>query len=151
VKDLHEILKQNEGLSFSVGFRLKDFKFAEDETTKQEILIVERGDLMEVSIVTFPALPAAEMTFVKNGPLPKTLTDFEKALVAEGYCKTRMDAHRFTLVVKNSLHLFKSELPPGGAHADEHPWLDVKHIPQLKAATDLAVKARELLSRPNLG
>ena len=42
VKDLYEVSKQTKGLNFSVGFKLQDFKFAEDEK-HGEILIVEKA------------------------------------------------------------------------------------------------------------
>ena len=68
VKDIYTVLKHNGGLNFSVGFTLEEFEFndvMEDEDDPW--LIVQKGDLMEVSIVTFPSQKDAKMTFVKTG------------------------------------------------------------------------------------
>jgi HK97 family phage prohead protease len=144
VKDLYEVAKQNNGLSFSVGFILEDFEFVDQEkAVDNEFLIIKSGDLMEVSIVCFPACAEAEMSFIKQSP--NTLAEFEKALVAEGICKSRNEANRITLAVKKSVHLFHGKTPQEAARVIEptHPLLDVH---KLRAATDLAIKARALLS-----
>jgi HK97 family phage prohead protease len=60
-RDLHSIIKHSGGLNFSVGFRLEDFDVDEKAKPGQPWLIVKRGDLTEISIVTFPALAEARM------------------------------------------------------------------------------------------
>jgi HK97 family phage prohead protease len=68
-RDLYEAAKQIGGLSFSVGFRLEEFELVEAKNSKRgEILVVKSGDLLEVSIVSFPACGQATMTHVKNAP-----------------------------------------------------------------------------------
>jgi HK97 family phage prohead protease len=146
VKDLYEAAKQNGGLNFSVGFTLEDFEFVDEDQAKSgedAWLVIKKGDLMEVSIVCFPACVEAEMSLVKSNP--NSLTEFEKVLVADGLCKNRSDAQRITLAVKNSPHLFydKAALEAASHQTPNRPWLDVS---KLQAATDLAVKARAFLS-----
>jgi HK97 family phage prohead protease len=62
-RDLHSIIKHSGGLNFSVGFRLEDFDIVEEKKLKpgEPWLIVKRGDLTEVSVVTFPACASATM------------------------------------------------------------------------------------------
>jgi HK97 family phage prohead protease len=71
VRDAYEIIKQNSGLSFSVGFKLEDF-----EETKTH-LIIKQGDLHEVSIVSFPACVDAVMDF-KSTALVKAAAEIER-------------------------------------------------------------------------
>ncbi|MBO4228438.1 HK97 family phage prohead protease [Bradyrhizobium neotropicale] len=141
VRDLHEIAKQNGGLSFSVGFVLEEFDFVENDAG-DDSLVIKRGDLMEVSVVTFPAQVEAEMEFVKHAP--NTLTEFEKALVADGLCRSRGEARKLTLAVKNSLHLFHGKPPTGSESAASQPssGLDV----QLKACSDQIARFKAVLS-----
>src|SRR5262245_57670688 len=98
---------------------------------------------MEVSVVVFPAQLEAEMTFVKNDP-PNTLAEFEKALIANGLCRSRSEAKRLTQAVKASAHLFQGKVPPVVVPASDnpHPWLDAS---VLKAAVDLTTKAKAIL------
>jgi HK97 family phage prohead protease len=139
VRDLYEIAKQNQGLSFSVGFLLEDFEFPnEKDTSEDAALIVKSGELIEVSVVCFPACADAKMAFVKQQP-PDTMAEFERALIAEGVCQSRNEAHRIALAAKRSIHLFQ---PRPLEAAPPHPLLDVH---KLKAATDLAARAKELL------
>ena len=151
VKDLYEVTRQNGGMNFSVGFRLKEFEFVDEEEEAQQKddgvapwLIIKEGDLMEVSVVPFPAQLEAELTFVKEGP-HGSLAEFEKALVAMGLCKSRQEAKKLTLAVKQSSHLFLDK-PASGAPEpvidEPHPWLDAS---KLMAATDLAVKVKAML------
>jgi len=168
VRDLYEVTKGNGGLNFSVGFTLLDFEFVEppeeEDPADQDAndsqldadgvegpseppawLIIKQGDLMEVSVVPFPAQLEAEMTFVKRRPIiPGTMAEFEKALVADGLCRSRSEAHKFALFAKSSAHLFQGKSPPSGANTSPHhrPLLDVS---KLRAATDLAVKVKAML------
>lgn len=143
VKDLYEASRQNGGMNFSVGFTLEEFEFVDEKDSEDgEYLIIKQGDLMEISVVVFPAQLEAEMTFIKHAP-PSTLAEFEKALVADGLCRSRNEAQRLTQAVKASAHLFhdkQAEVP--AAVTTTHPLLDVK---MLKACHDLAARANRAL------
>lgn len=149
VKILHRILKQNNGLSFSVGFYLQDYEFVESEKGADEngdtdyVLEVRKGDLTEVSIVPFPAQPEATMDFVKHRDVDlENVAAFEKVLRDNGISKSRNEAHAIVQLVKNNPHLFGQPLlvPPKKPAA--HPLLDAH---QLKAATDLLAQMRQSL------
>jgi HK97 family phage prohead protease len=150
VKDIHHVLKQNGGLNFSVGFTLEEFEFNDAmENEDDPWLIVQKGDLMEVSIVTFPSQKDAKMTFVKTGSSSvlelDTMADFEKALVADGLCSSRREAHKLALWAKSNVHLLqpKTSLLTEKAKAETaHPLLDVS---MLKPMADLIAKARAQL------
>lgn len=145
VKMLHRVLKQNNGLSFSVGFYLQDFDFVEDEAGPDKdgdtnyILEVRKGDLTEVSVVPFPAQPEAVMDFVKHA---ETLSDFERALIANGWALSRNDAHKLMQLCRNSIHLFETPMQVPKIASPNRPMLDAH---QLKAATDLLAKMRQSL------
>jgi HK97 family phage prohead protease len=151
VKDVHTVLKQNGGLNFSVGFTLEDFEFndvMEDEDDPW--LIVKKGDLMEVSVVTFPSQKDAQMTFVKTaGADPATeldtMAEFERALVAAGLCDSRREAHKFALWAKSNVHLLqpKTSLLTEEAKASQpYPLLDASMLTPVR---DLIAKARAQL------
>jgi HK97 family phage prohead protease len=142
VKDMYAVLKQNGGLNFSVGFALEKFEFNDVmEKDDDPWLIVQKGDLMEVSIVTFPSQKDARMTLVKE---LDTMTDFEKALVADGVCNSRSQAHKLTAWAKQNVHLLQPKIPLLGDKADvpQHPLLDAS---MLKPVADLIAKARAQL------
>jgi HK97 family phage prohead protease len=140
VKDIHTVLKQNGGLNFSVGFSLEEFEFNDVmENDDDPWLIVQKGDLMEVSIVTFPSQKEAKMTFVKE---VDTFAEFERALMADGLCKSRNEAHRLALWAKQNVHLLQPKTPLLVDKAKEtqpHPLLDAS---MLKPMADLLAKAR---------
>jgi len=149
VKDIHTVLKHNGGLNFSVGFKLEEFEFndvMEDEDDPW--LIVQKGDLMEVSIVTFPSQKQAKMTFVKTAsadPVVEldTFAAFERAIMADGLCKSRNEAHRLALWAKSNVHLLQPKTPLLVDKAKpSHPLLDVS---MLKPMADLIAKARAAL------
>jgi HK97 family phage prohead protease len=125
VKDVHEVALQNGGLNFSVGFTLDEFEYIDEKKAEDgEYLIIKSGDLMEVSVVVFPAQLEAEMTFIKNHD---TMSQLEKALVVNGLCRSRGEAHKLANYLKQNSHLFldgREPLvePPVG----EHPLLDVQ-------------------------
>lgn len=137
VKDLYEVSKQTKGLNFSVGFKLQDFKFVDDEKDG-DILVVEKGDLIEVSIVAFPAQPEAKMEFIKSVDSP---SEFEKALIANGWAMSRREAHQLMQLCRNSIHLLDRSVLIDQAPTPKRP-LDVS---ALKACSDLALKAKTLL------
>jgi HK97 family phage prohead protease len=148
VKDMYTVLKQNGGLNFSVGFALDEFEFNDTEKDDDPWLIVKKGDLMEVSIVTFPAQQDAMMTFIKQADSElelDTVTDFEKALVADKVCDSRSQAHRLTRWAIKNAHLLQPKIPLLGEQAQaesSHPVLDVS---MLKPMADLIAKARAQL------
>jgi phage prohead protease, HK97 family len=107
VKDTYLAAKASGGLSFSVGFRVFDVDWREIEG-RGEVLVVTKGDLIEVSVVTFPANDECIMDDIRNEPEITTISDFEKSLVLQGIAKSRNDAKRVTLAVKRSLHIFGS-------------------------------------------
>jgi len=111
VKDLYEVTKQNGGLSFSVGFSLQSYEFVDDEEIENEddpCLIIKSGDLMEVSVVTFPAQPEAEMTFVKVGP-PSTVRELERAFIARGNAQNRSEAKKLIQTMRQFSHLLNGK------------------------------------------
>jgi HK97 family phage prohead protease len=141
VKDLHAVSKLNGGLNFSVGFSMvKDgYRILDEKEEEKEgyWLEITKGDLIEVSVVAFPAQPDATMDFIKQ---LDNVTEFEKLLKAKGIAKSRNEAQDILRLCKHNLHLFSSPLkvPPKSAH----PLLDAH---QLKAATDLTNRMRSLL------
>jgi HK97 family phage prohead protease len=144
VKDLYEVSKQIGGLNFSVGFELEEFSFVDGEKSEDgEYLIIKQGNLIEVSVVTFPAQPEATMDFIKQLS-PNTVAEFEKALVANKFCGSRAEAHAWTLFMKQHAPLFIGKAPPLAASATQpdHPLLDVQ---MLKACHDLAARANRAL------
>jgi HK97 family phage prohead protease len=143
VKDLYEVAKQNDGLSFSVGFMLEEFSFVEGDASEDgEFLIIKQGDLMEVSVVTFPACVEAEMDFIKH---VDTTSEFEKALVASGICRGRNEAHLIAQFAKQNTHLFDAKPPLLVSEASQsaHPLLDAN---QLRPAFDQIAKVKAMLS-----
>lgn len=140
VKDVHTVLKQNGGLNFSVGFSLEEYDLNDAmENEDDPWLIVKKGDLMEVSIVTFPSLKEAQMTFVKE---LDTMSEFERVLIADGIVSTRNQAHKLALWAKSNLHLLQPKLPLPVDKAFSHPLLDVS---MLKPMAELIAKARAQL------
>jgi len=143
VRDMYEAAKQNGGLSYSVGFMLEDFEFVDEKQEKEADywLVVKQGDLMEVSVVLFPACVEAEMSFIKH---MDTTSEFERALVAEKLCLSRNEAHRIALFAKRNLHLFQPKPPvPVEGESPAHPLLDQR---QLQPMTALLAKAKAILS-----
>jgi len=139
VKDVHEVAVQNGGLNFSVGFMLEEFDYVDEKDSKDgEYLIIKSGELMEVSVVVFPAQLEAEMTFIKSH---RKISQLEKALVAQGLCKSRGEAHRLANYLKQNSHLFLDDKGPSAELVvDEHPLLDVQllqpvrdHLARIKA------------------
>ncbi|MGY3615677.1 HK97 family phage prohead protease [Bradyrhizobium sp. USDA 10063] len=144
VKDLYTVSKQIGGLSFSVGFELEEFEFVDQKDAQDnEYLIIKQGNLIEVSVVTFPAQPEATMDFIKQLS-PDTVAEFEKALVAERLCRSRNEAHAWTVFLKRHAPLFLGKQPPLAAPATQpdRPLLDVQ---MLKACHDLAARANRAL------
>lgn len=104
VKDCYEAAKMLGGMNFSVGFYIQDYEFKEID--KRDILYIKKGELFEVSVVPFPGNDDCEMKVIKNTEQHKSLSDFEKALVAQGLAKNRNDAQAIVKMVKTSSALF---------------------------------------------
>lgn len=120
VKDFHIIAKMVGGMNFSVGFRVLDFRFEEINGT--EIFIIEKAELFEVSGVPVPDNEAATMDFIKSNDDNKngetlvvtaeeirSMSGMEKALVANGFAKSRNEASRLTDFLKSRPELFVKE------------------------------------------
>lgn len=98
VHDFYEAAKMQEGLSFSVGFRIEDY-----EIDKNDVLRIAKGDLFEVSAVPFPANEDCVMTELRSAEdnFPNTMAEFEKSLVIQGLAKSRRDANKIVLAIKS--------------------------------------------------
>lgn len=79
-RDAYELVKDGAISQFSIGFRERDYK---DEKTGDGVLRTQTGiDLMEVSLVPFPAYETTEITEIRaNNKGVKTMKD-EEALEA---------------------------------------------------------------------
>lgn len=78
--DVALAVKAAGGLNYSVGFMLLDVDITDDE-----ILIIKRGELLEVSVVTFPCNPEATMVSysdvrTKGQPTSALMTDISNNL-----------------------------------------------------------------------
>lgn len=142
--DLWEMLKMSGGFSFSVGFFLQDYSWkAYKGDAEVEYLYITKGDLFEVSVVPFAGNEEAVMTYVKDmvkdaeqSSVVTTPAQFEKALVANGLCKNRADAHKAVLFMKQHLTLFSKD---GDSH--EEPPADDPPSPVLDDAQLIAIKS----------
>ena len=125
VKDYYEAAKMNGGMNFSVGFYIKDGEYDEEHDIRQ----ITDGDLIEVSLVTFPGNRHAHMLHVKDAPDEPltftTLSAFEKALVADQLVETRNAANAITRMIKRNGHLFA---PATAADTQESPDESLKDI-----------------------
>ena len=102
-RDLYEAAKMVDGLSFSVGF--DPIKYTYDEPSG--VITFIECDLPEISVVTFPGNPGAEMTDVRNAPEDvSTIAAFERLLVTKGLVEGRNAARRLTQEVKRHAALF---------------------------------------------
>lgn len=121
-RDAYRAAKISGGTNFSVGFMLQDYEWKET-ADKREYLLINRGDLYEVSVVPFPGNEECTMEFIKSRlaqPTIASISDFEKHLRDTGLVKSRDDARRITQVVKAACALFT----PGDQNApvaDEPP------------------------------
>jgi phage prohead protease, HK97 family len=115
VRDRWRAAKSAGGFNFSVGFRRGEWEWK--EVDGDEIRIIRKADLWEVSVVTFPMNEECTMTFVKSDAAIESLADFEKFLVSKGFARSRNHAREITQVVKNSVHVFENK-PPRLADSD---------------------------------
>ena len=82
-KEGRELLKLSAVKKMSIGYRVKQARYDE----KKGLRYLQEIELMEISLVTFPANDKAAVTSVKNGELPKTKRTFEQLLVDLGFSK----------------------------------------------------------------
>jgi len=164
VRDLYEETKFCGGSGFSVGFRLEDFEFIKEKD--EDIFLIKSGELREISLVNFPANRDARTHVVKHDAQSKfpelealledmrgifatiketnTVSELEKALVAQGLAHGRNEAHKLFLVMKSCAHLLQDKPTHAGGESktSPHPLLDASMLaPVLK---DLA-KVQSLL------
>lgn len=82
----HALMKRRVVKGLSIGY----YVLADSYDEKERVRTLTKLDLQEVSIVTFPANPEAQVDAVKaklgRGELP-TLREFEKSLREQGYSK----------------------------------------------------------------
>lgn len=106
VRDYHRAAKINGGMNFSVGFYIEEAEYDDDG----DFFKISKGDLIEVSLVTFPGNRRAHMTEIKSAPDEDlkftTLSAFEKALVADQLVESRNAANAITRMIKRNGHLF---------------------------------------------
>lgn len=136
VRDMYEAAKMQGGLSFSVGFFLEDYSVKGEDG--EEYLHITKGELTEVSVVTFPGNDEATMLYIKgisDEEAFDTVSDLEKALVAAGLVKSRNDAQRITRAVKRNVQLFAATPKPAPVSAEE--------TKALQEASDALAKLRE--------
>lgn len=110
-KDLYTVSKHVGGLNFSVGFFIEDYEFVDDDEIENESdawLLIKKGDLDEVSVVTFPAQRDAQMSYIKTAT-PTTLRELERSFVANGYVQSRSGAKRLIQVMRQNSHLLNSK------------------------------------------
>ena len=81
----YELLKADALDGLSIGYRLKDSKFNQDDRCLDLLEI----DLHEISLVTFPANEEAGVTHIKSKP--QTLRAFEAALRDIGFSKSEAE------------------------------------------------------------
>ena len=90
-KAIHALIKQKGIGGMSIGYRLKKYERDTDTDTTDLLEI----DLLEVSLVTFPANEAATFSSVKDalaaGSLP-SLSEFEQFLRDAGFSKSQATA-----------------------------------------------------------
>ena len=85
-REAHSLLKQKALKGLSIGYRTKDYSL--DQTSG--IRTLKKLQLLEVSIVTFPANPKAKISGVKLAPA--TIREYERFLRDSGYGKTQAKA-----------------------------------------------------------
>jgi hypothetical protein len=153
----------NEGMAFSVGFRVLDREWVTDPATDNEYRIIKEGDLMEVSIVTFGMNEECGTTIIKSSAHPNgeddlenqdlaydekslsvpptTVAEFEHALIAAGFAKSRGRAKKMTTFVKSCVALFAKQ----GAEAVATPVVALDSL-KFGATSDLIAKMKKTLS-----
>lgn len=114
-RDFYEAAKSIGGLNFSVGFNRQKWEWVweqdDDGRDVDEYLVIEKGDLWEVSVVTFPMNENCTMEFIKSADGIGSIADFEKFLVNKGFARSRNHAAELTQVVKQCAGIFAAKKP----------------------------------------
>lgn len=84
--ELYRLAKTGIVDAFSIGFYIK-----EQERNKEGLRLIKEVDLVEISMVTFPANQQALVTGVKS-ELPRDVRSFEKFLCDAGYSRSQARA-----------------------------------------------------------
>ena len=82
-KTIHGAMKEGALDGMSIGYRAKEFSLGTKPDEPRRTL--KKIDLMEVSVVTFPANGKARVSSVKNAGMVKTIRDFEELLRDAGF------------------------------------------------------------------
>lgn len=84
-RDAYEVLKQGGIDGLSIGFRPTEFVMRSKPDDPKRTL--KSVDLMEVSVVTFPANGKARVLQVKSADEVMTIRDLEETLIERGYSR----------------------------------------------------------------
>jgi HK97 family phage prohead protease len=165
-RDAYEASKSAGGLNFSVGFFMRKWEVERDDDGDPISLTIIKGDLFEISVVTFPGNTEATMEFVKSLNLPdaeladfeydepcSTLAVFTKRLVKAGLATSRNEADEMLLDVQKALGLLSVMNAPvslfvKNAPKDPDPQEPSDPQPQAISANALDALAKAL-SRAN--
>ncbi len=89
-KTIHGAMKEGALDGMSIGYRAKEFSLGTKPDEPRRTL--KKIDLMEVSVVTFPANGKARVSSVKNAGMVKTIRDFEDFLRDAGFSHAQAKA-----------------------------------------------------------
>ena len=89
-KTIHGAMKEGALDGMSIGYRAKEFSLGTKPDEPRRTL--KKIDLMEVSVVTFPANGKARVSSVKNAGMVKTIRDFEELLRDAGFSHAQAKA-----------------------------------------------------------
>ena len=89
-KTIHGAMKEGALDGMSIGYRAKEFALGTKPDEPRRTL--KKIDLMEVSVVTFPANGKARVASVKSGGMIKTIREFEDFLRDAGFSNAQAKA-----------------------------------------------------------
>lgn len=89
-KTIHGAMKEGALDGMSIGYRAKEFALGTKPDEPRRTL--KKIDLMEVSVVTFPANGKARVASIKSGGLIKTIREFEDFLRDAGFSNAQAKA-----------------------------------------------------------
>lgn len=138
-KEIHSLIKMGAAIGFSIGFRVSERKFTDDGDATIRTII--KGDIREISVVTFPANEDCAVLAVKSAKRPPVHeikfdapSDFVK-WVADEFAVSRRMAKRLFDVAKQHAQFFS---PLDGREPRE----EVK--PGLSVVTDYSAALKQL-------